>query len=64
VIERYAGARVFSPAELQVQTAAGRLGEMVEIEVLRGDEPVRLRAARGPLGVALEGVVETPEGGC
>jgi hypothetical protein len=63
-LERYDGVRVFSSAELQQLTAAGRLGETVSLEVLRGGQSLTLRAARGPLGVVLEGAVRAPEGGC
>jgi hypothetical protein len=62
-LERYDGVRVFSSAELQQLTAAGRLGETVSLEVLRGGQPLTLRAARGPLGVVLEGAVRAPAGG-
>jgi len=61
---RYDGVRVFSTADLQLLTSAGRPGELVPIEVIRGGQPLTLRAARGPLGVVLDGVVREPEGGC
>jgi hypothetical protein len=63
-LERYDGVRVFSSAELQQLTAAGRLGETVRVEVLRGGQPLTLRVVRGPLGVVLEGAVRAPEGSC
>jgi hypothetical protein len=62
--ERYDGLPVFSNADLQLLTASGRLGETVDVEVVRGGHPLTLRAARGPLGVVLDGVVRAPEGGC
>jgi membrane-associated protease RseP (regulator of RpoE activity) len=61
---RYDGVRVFSTADLQLLTSAGRPGELVALEVIRGGQPTTLRAARGPLGVVLEGVVRAPEAGC
>ena len=61
---RYADARVFTPGDLQRLTASGEPGELVSVEVLRGGQPLALRAGRGPLGVVLEGVVRVPEGGC
>jgi hypothetical protein len=61
---RYDGVRVFSTGDLQVLTSAGRPGELVPLEVIRGGQPLTLRAARGPLGVVLDGVVRPPEDGC
>lgn len=60
----YAGARVFAPGELQQLTASGRLGELIAIEVMRGGQPLTLRAPRGPLGIVLEPVRRAPQGGC
>ena len=60
----YAGARVFSAADLQLLTASGRLGETVVVEVERGGRPLSLRAVRGPLGVVLDAVKRAPEAGC
>lgn len=50
VVYRYAGERVFDPSTLYIQTTQGRLGESVEIEVLRDDEIIALTIPRGPLG--------------
>jgi S1-C subfamily serine protease len=60
----YAGMRVFSTADLQLLTASGRLGETVSVDVVRGGQPLTLRAARGPLGIVLDAVRRAPEGGC
>jgi S1-C subfamily serine protease len=60
----YAGTRVFAPGELQQLIASGRPGELVSIEVVRGGEPLTLRAPRGPLGIVLEATRRVPEGGC
>ena len=61
---QYAGVRVFSTADLQLLTASGRLGETVAVEVVRGGQPLSLRAVRGPLGIVLGAVRRAPEGGC
>jgi S1-C subfamily serine protease len=61
---QYAGVRVFSTADLQLLTASGRLGETVAVEVVRGGQPLSLRAVRGPLGIVLDPVQRAPEGGC
>jgi hypothetical protein len=49
----YGGQRVFRPIELKALTAAGRLGESVEMRVLRDGDVVRVFVERGPLGVQL-----------
>jgi len=54
VVLSYDGKRVFKPTELQHATTQGRLGDPVVVEVLRGDEIVRLSLARGPIGVKLK----------
>ena len=61
---QYAGARVFSTADLQLLTASGRLGETISLDVVRGGQPLSLRAVRGPLGIVLGAVRRAPEGGC
>jgi hypothetical protein len=61
---QYAGARVFSAADLQLLTASGRLGETIALDVVRGGQPLSLRAVRGPLGIVLGAVRRAPEGGC
>ena len=50
---RYAGRRVWRPRALQSLTAAGKAGEIVEIQVLRNGELLRFFVERGPLGVRL-----------
>jgi hypothetical protein len=61
---QYAGVHVFAVADLQLLTASGRLGETVAVEVIRGGQPLSLRAVRGPLGIVLDPVRRAPEGGC
>jgi hypothetical protein len=63
-LAQYAGVRVFSTADLQLLTASGRLGETIAVEVVRGGQPLSLRAVRGPLGIVLDAVKRAPEGGC
>jgi S1-C subfamily serine protease len=63
-VVEYAGARIFAPMELQLQTSSGRLGELITIEIVRAGQPLTLRAPRGPLGIALEAVQRAAEGGC
>ena len=62
VITGYAGDRVFRLNELQQATASGERGEMVPIEVLRGEDLLQLYVPRGPLGVTISGQVQRPGG--
>jgi S1-C subfamily serine protease len=53
VIVSYDGERIFKPGALVQGTLGGRLGDHVDVEVMRGGELVSLRVPRGPLGVRL-----------
>jgi len=61
VVIRYDTSRIFKPGELKRQTTAGELGERVSIDVLRGDEHVRIHSERGPIGVKLRAARRLPE---
>ncbi len=49
----YGDARLFGAGALRDATTQGRAGETVEVEVVRGDEVMRVFVPRGPLGVRL-----------
>jgi hypothetical protein len=53
VIVSYDGERIFKPGSLVQGTLGGRLGENIDVEVMRAGELVSLRLPRGPLGVRL-----------
>ncbi len=53
VVLRYAGERVFVPAEFQSATSGGTSGETVGIDVERAGEVHHLSVPRGPLGVRI-----------
>jgi membrane-associated protease RseP (regulator of RpoE activity) len=61
VLLRYDGERVFSASELVRATMAGRQGESVDVEVMRGGELRRTTVPRGPLGVTLAPKRVAPE---
>jgi hypothetical protein len=54
VILSYDDVRILKPRNLQIATSRGRLGESVEMEVLRGGQRLTLHTRRGPLGVMME----------
>ncbi len=60
IITAYAGDRVFRSSELQQATSAGERGEMVPIQVLRGEDILQFYLPRGPLGVTISGELEKP----
>ncbi len=62
-ILRYDGSRVFRPSELWRAEAAGRPGEIVRVEVLRGGSLVTLSVGRGPLGVLVRRARRAPASG-
>jgi hypothetical protein len=61
VIVSYAGKRVFDPSSLYMRTKEGELGESVELEVVRGNQIVRLEVPRGPLGGKMEHFAAPPD---
>jgi hypothetical protein len=60
VILSYAGERVFDPSTLYMWTKEGRAGESVELEVLRGNQIVKVEVPRGPLGGKMEHFAAPP----
>ena len=46
----YGGDRIYSPTALYQATTKGQAGELVNVEILRGDERMTLYVPRGPLG--------------
>lgn len=60
VVLSYEDKRIFKTTELQRATTQGRLGDRVVVEVLRGDEVVRIYLARGPIGVKLQPTQQMP----
>ncbi|MDP6979468.1 MAG: PDZ domain-containing protein [Myxococcota bacterium] len=60
VVLRYAGERVFLPAEFQAATNRGTAGETVGIEVERNGHVHRSSVPRGPLGVRIGRVRKPP----
>jgi hypothetical protein len=62
-ILRYAGRRVFTPRELNEETASGVSGTTVPVEVLRRGRSETLSVRRGPLGVVTSIVRAPPVGG-
>ena len=62
VVVAYDGQRVFHGRELRRATATGERGEWITVDVLRGDQEVRLRAQRGPLGAKLKPARILPDG--
>ena len=63
LIIRYGDRRIFRPRELQTQTIRGDRGDRVTIDVLRGEERIRLYGVRGPMGIKLEPARRLPESG-
>jgi hypothetical protein len=61
-ILRYAGARIFSPRELRDATRAGRAGSLVAIDLVRGEEELRVYVPRGPLGIQMHAARTRPSG--
>jgi hypothetical protein len=61
VVMSYGGRRVFKAGELKRATTQGDLGDRVAVDVLRGDERIRLYTQRGPIGVKLRPARELPE---
>jgi hypothetical protein len=61
IVLSYDGKRIFKTTELQRATTQGRLGVGVTVEVLRGDEVVRLYPVRGPLGFRLKPTRQMPQ---
>ena len=51
VIQRYAGANVFSSQELQMASASGSRDELIEVTILRNGEVMQLYIDGGPLGI-------------
>ncbi len=61
VIYSYANSRIFTVRELQRATREGNRGEFIDIEVLRnGEEQLFYSIERGPMGVTLGSVLDTP----
>ena len=61
VIYSYAGSRIFTTRELQRATREGNRGEYIDVEVLRNDgEQQFYSIERGPMGVTLGSVLNTP----
>jgi hypothetical protein len=60
LIETYAGARVFNYSDLRDATAAGERGELVQVQVRRGQQVFDAWLARGPLGVQLDSARAAP----
>ena len=50
---RYDGQRVFHPRTLKQLTTSGEAGEMVEVQVRRRGQPVRIFMPRGPIGARI-----------
>ena len=49
----YDGQRVFHPRTLKQLTTSGEAGEMVEVRIRRGGQPVRIFMPRGPIGARI-----------
>ena len=60
IILSYGDTRVFRPGELKRRTSAGEPGELVRLEVERGDRRITLYVSRGPLGVFLKPLTRAP----
>lgn len=61
VVVSYDGRRIFHGGGLRQATTEGERGEWVNVDVVREDDVVRLRAQRGPLGVKLVPARRLPE---
>jgi len=61
VVLSYDGKRIFKTTGLQRATTQGRLGDRITVEVLRGDEVIRLYPARGPMGFRLKPTRQMPQ---
>jgi len=61
VVVRYAGELVLSPNELRAATVRGTANETTAIDVMRGDEALRLFVPRGPLGARIGRTRRLPE---
>ncbi|MGH0031297.1 MAG: PDZ domain-containing protein [Myxococcota bacterium] len=60
-IRSYAGVRIFDPFRLVLLSAQGRLGELVELRVVRGGRELRFFLPRGPLGLRLRQASRPPD---
>ncbi|MEA3277014.1 MAG: PDZ domain-containing protein [Pseudomonadota bacterium] len=54
VVESYAGSRVFAFSELRGATTEGERGDLVPVQIQRGDSVIQAWLPRGPLGVRLD----------
>jgi len=62
IIERYGDAPVFNYRDLRNATSAGQRGELVPVQVRRGDEQVEVWLPRGPIGIRLDSTRVEPRG--
>jgi hypothetical protein len=60
VIERYGEAPIFNYRDLRGATSAGQRGELVPVQVRRGEEMVEILLPRGPIGIRLDSTRADP----
>lgn len=61
VLVRYDGQLILDPQELRNATTGGRAGETVAVDVMRGEQTLRLYIPRGPMGARLGRTLGAPE---
>ncbi|MEE8059438.1 MAG: PDZ domain-containing protein [Pseudomonadales bacterium] len=61
IILSYGGEKIYSPSELYKSTTKGSVGELVAIEILRGDEYLVTYLPRGPLGTRFKPTRRIPK---
>jgi hypothetical protein len=62
IIETYGNQPVFDFGDLRSATSAGERGELVPVNIRRGDQQVELWLPRGPIGIGLDATRADPRG--
>lgn len=62
IVERYGDAPIFDVGDLRGATSEGARGELVPVQVRRGDGMVELWLPRGPIGIRLDSARVEPQG--